>query len=308
MDRRNFVKSTAVSALAAAGAIAKGGQLPRRTYKGGDKLSIIGFGGILVMGQEQKDANALVAEAVQRGVNYFDVAPSYGDGEAETKLGPALEPFRKNAFLACKTTMRDALGAARELERSLTRLRTDHFDLYQFHAVGKMEDVDRILAPGGAAETFVKARKDGKVRHIGFSAHNAEAAIRLMNAIELDSVLFPINYVNYAEGHFGPQILAEAKKHGMARMALKALAQTTWKPGETRTYPNCWYRPIEDPDLQRQALRFTLSEEITAAITPGYPKFLRAAIDIAIAFKPMKESERTALLASARGTEPIFKA
>jgi aryl-alcohol dehydrogenase-like predicted oxidoreductase len=87
-------------------------------YKGDVKLSIIGFGGIVVCGMEQTSANAIVSEAFERGVNYFDVAPSYFDGEAEMKLGPALEPYRKRSFLACKTTVRDAEGARKELERS----------------------------------------------------------------------------------------------------------------------------------------------------------------------------------------------
>src|SRR5690606_13782422 len=99
-------------------------------------------------------------------------------------------PHRKNVFLACKTTERKAAGAQRELEQSLRRMRTDHFDLYQFHAVSSMDDVEQILGPGGAAELFTKAQKEGKLRYLGFSAHNAEAAIALMDRMPLDSVLF----------------------------------------------------------------------------------------------------------------------
>src|SRR5256885_16739050 len=86
-----------------------------------------------------------------RGVNYFDCAPSYFNGEAESKLGEALKPFRSMVFLAEKTMHRDAKGAREELERTLRRFHTDHVDLYQFHAVSSMDDVDKILAPGGAA-------------------------------------------------------------------------------------------------------------------------------------------------------------
>jgi hypothetical protein len=139
-----------------------------------------------------------------------------------------------------------------------------------------------------------------------FSAHGVDAAKLLMDSMSLDSVLFPVNYVNYAEGDFGPQILAEAKKRGLARMALKALAKTTWKTGEEKTYKNCWYRPIEDPALAERALRFTLSEDVTAAIPPGYEKFLKIAMQIASSFKPLTASERQNLLASARGVTPIF--
>ena len=101
----------------------------------------------MVSGVEQDHANRIVAEAVEKGVNYFDVAPSYGD--AEIKLGPALEPYRKDVFLACKTTQRTKEGAAAELKESLKRLRTDHLDLYQLHALSDVQkDVDAAFGPG----------------------------------------------------------------------------------------------------------------------------------------------------------------
>ena len=89
-------------------------------------------------------------------------------------------------------------------------------------------------------------------------------------------------------------------------MALKSLAQTTWKPGERKTYANCWYRPIEDAGTAEKALRFTLSEDVSAAIPPGYEKFLRMAMDFASRFKPLDSTERQELLASAKGLTPIF--
>ena len=128
--------------------------MPRRTYKNGIDLSIIALGGIVICGLSQEEASRRVAEAYDRGVNYFDCAPSYFNGEAENKLGEALKPYRSNVFLAEKTMSRDAKGAREELERTLQRFHTDHVDLYQFHAVSSMDDVDRILAPAGAAETF----------------------------------------------------------------------------------------------------------------------------------------------------------
>jgi predicted aldo/keto reductase-like oxidoreductase len=307
MQRRSFLKS-AVAGSAAGELLAAGKRIPRRVYRDNVRVSAIAFGGIVVMGMEQKDADREVAASIEAGINYFDVAPSYGRGEAEEKLGPALRPHRKNVFLACKTQMRDAAGARRELERSLQRLYTDHFDLYQFHAVSSMDDVEKILAPGGAAETFVKAREEGKVRYLGFSAHHAEAAIALMERMKLDSILFPVNFVLFSQGNFGPQILAKAKEKGVARMALKALAYSPWKKGEPRTHPKCWYRPITDPALAAKALRFTLSQEITAAVPPGDEHCYRLALDIAADFKPMPKAEQEALLVSARGVEPLFKA
>lgn len=307
MERRSFLKSTIAGTAVAAGLDAKT-TLPRRLYKDGVKLSIIGFGGIVVMGHEQAEADRIVASAVDRSVNYFDVAPSYGDGEAEIKLGPALAPYRKDVFLACKTGMRDAKGAQAELERSLARLKTDHFDLYQFHGITSMKDVDQITGPGGAGELFLRAREQGKVKYLGVSAHSAEAALALMDRFPLDSILFPVNFVCWEQGKFGPQILEKAKSKGMARMALKSMAHTNWAAGDTRKYKYCWYRPVDDPARAREVVRFTLSQDITAAIPPGDDALFELAMSAAASFKPLTASESKALLASTAGVEPLFRA
>lgn len=280
--------------------------LPRRPFRDNVRLSIIGFGGIVVVGQEPEAAAREVAAAIDRGVNYFDVAPSYGKGEAEIKLGNALRPYREKVFLACKTQKRDAAGAREELEQSLERLHTGHFDLYQFHGLRGMDDVEAILGPGGAGETFLKARKEGKVRYLGCSSHSTEAALAMMDRFPLDSILFPVNYICYGEGSFGPQVLARAKEKGVARLALKALARTRVAKGAPRQYPKCWYEPIDDREQARQALRFTLSEDVTAVIPPGDERIFRMALDLAADFKPLEPGERERLLAGARGIQPIF--
>ncbi|MFZ5928334.1 MAG: aldo/keto reductase [Acidobacteriota bacterium] len=306
MDRRTFVAATATASLPASSA-----PLPRRAYKDGVELSIIGFGGIVVMGYEQQEANRIVASAWDRGVNYYDVAPSYGDGEAEIKLGPALEPYRKNAFLACKTTRRDAEGARQEFEQSLRRLRTDYFDLYQFHAVSSMEDVEKILAPGGAAEFFLRMKKEGKARFLGFSAHHAGAALALMEKFPVDSILFPVNFVCWHEGQFGPQMLEKAKEKKIARLALKGLAHTTWPkdlPRERRKYAKCWYEPLDEPEKARLALGWTLSQEVTAAIPPGEKALFDLALSIGASFTPLSRAQKEQVASLAKGREPIFRA
>jgi len=281
-------------------------QLPKRKYAAGTDLSIIGFGGIVVCGLEQPEANRMVADSIDTGVNYFDVAPSYFDGEAEEKLGEALKPYRKDIFLACKTTERDGKGARRELEISLKRTGVDHFDLYQFHAVKDMEDVEKILGPEGAAETFIKAQKEGMIRFIGFSAHSEEAAVELLNRFPVDSVLFPVNYVNYARANFGPKVVEKAKQKGAARLALKMLAYTPLDKGKPNNYPKCWYRPIDDGILAEKALRFTLSQDITAAIPPGDEHLFTMAVTLARRFTIMNEKEQQALLASAENLNSLF--
>lgn len=319
ITRRGFIKSTsgalaftslgldvARQSQAVSTTSGKGNAMQRRVLgKTGEQLSIIGFGGIAVSGVEQLEADALVQEAIDRGVNYFDVAPSYGN--AEERLGPALEQFRKDVFLACKTTKRDKEGAATELEQSLKNLRTDHLDLYQLHAMTTEEDLQKAMGPGGAIETFVEARKKGLVRYIGFSAHSAEVALALMDQFDFDTILFPVNWVCYFNANFGPQVIARAKEKGMGRLALKAMARTTRKKGEKKEYPKCWYKPVTDPEESVLAVKFTLSEPVTAAVTPGDPRLLRRAMDIADEFQPLTDAERDDLKKRAEGLEPIFK-
>jgi len=128
----------------------------------------------------------------------------------------------------------------------------------------------------------------------------------LLDAFPCDSVLFPFNFVTATQGDFGPQILEKAKAKGVARMALKAMAYTRWAEGETRTYSKAWYRPVSDPEMRRQALRFTLSQDITAAIPPGHYELYREALDIAAAYTPLSTEEETNLRSAAIGVAPIF--
>jgi aryl-alcohol dehydrogenase-like predicted oxidoreductase len=321
MDRREFLGvvggAAAIGgvgeALTAAGTWGKGTNVvPRRAWKDGIELSILALGGIVVCKMPQEESSRRVAEAYERGINYFDCAPSYFDGEAEIKLGEALRAYRNKVFLAEKTQKRDAKAGRVELEQTLQRFHTDHVDLYQFHAVSSMDDVDKILAPGGAAELFFAAKKEGKARHLGFSAHNAPAAIRLMDALELDSVMFPVNVNAWENGGFGPQILAKAKEKGMARMALKALAMGLWpkdiKESE-RTWAKCWYEPISDPEMARMALRFTLNQDVTAAVPPGNEKIFDMAMELASGPLPVLSAEELEGLKRSVGKlEPVFRA
>ena len=280
--------------------------MERRAYGStGEELSLIGFGGIVVMGAEQDEANRRVREAFDRGINYFDVAPSYGDAEA--KLGPALIGLRDDVFLACKTGKRTKDEAASEMRDSLKRLQTDRFDLFQLHAVSSIEEAEVCLAPGGALEAFVAARDAGLVRYLGFSAHSAEAALLLMEQFDFDSILFPFNYTTYCQAQFGPQVMAMAQSNGVARLALKGMARRPWPEDADRSIAqNTWYEPHTDPAEAELALRWTLSLPITAALPPGDPKLFRLALDIAERFQPLTEAERTLVEGEARTNTPLF--
>lgn len=315
MRRRTFLVNTSTAALAAcfpaslAGMVRLPGaaRLERRSLgRTGESLSIIGLGGVVVMDSTPEQASARVAHAIERGVNYFDVAPSYGN--AEERLGPALAPYRKNVFLACKTQKRDRAGANAELETSLRRMQTDHFDLYQLHAVTTAEDVEQIFAKDGAIETFEAARKAGKVRFLGFSAHSVPAALALMDRFTFDTILFPVNFATWHAGNFGPQVLETAQRKRMGILALKSLARRPWPEGAVKTHPKCWYEPVTDTASVRDALRFTLSHPVTAAIPPGDENLFALALDLAAEFKPLTPDEAEAIKQKGLATPPLFHA
>jgi len=313
MKRRIFIRNSVLGSMALTiptirsfgNNFSAGYQIPKRVLgKTGEKLSVIGFGGIMLNDNPQDFANEMVAKAYDLGVNYYDVAPGYGN--AQEKLGPALKSYRKNCFLACKTHDRTVAGSQNELEDSLRKLETDHFDLYQLHALSSVEEVEKVFGPGGAMETFVKAKKEGKVKHLGFSAHSVDAALLAMKNYDFDSILFPINFACWNAGNFGPQVFAEAEKRGMGILALKAMALTPLEQGEQKFDKNVWYRPIQDEEVMKMALKYTLSKNITAAVPPGKNTLFLKALEFMNDYKPISEEETTKLLILSKTTKPIF--
>jgi predicted aldo/keto reductase-like oxidoreductase len=271
----------------------------------GVTLPLIGFGGLIVRDTEQGYANNLVAKAFERGVNYFDVAPTYGN--AEDILGPALLPLRNKSFLACKTTQRDKVGSEKELNESLAKLKTDHFDLYQLHGLKNIDEAEKSFAANGAMETFLKAKQDGKIRFIGFSAHSEEVALFAMEQFEFDTILFPVNFICWFQGNFGISTIAKAKEKSLGILALKSLAFTYVPQGKERPHARLWYQPIDDAETANLALRFALSQGTTAAIPPGDELFFWKAVEIAEKFSLITEEETEKLKKLSEGVVPIFK-
>jgi Predicted oxidoreductases of the aldo/keto reductase family len=314
MQRRDFMKQAAIAAaVTSASRVKADGKVPvnpiaKRTLgKTGERLSIIGFGGIVVTDTEPNAAANIVAEAVDRGINYFDVAPSYGN--AQERLGPALAPYRKNCFLACKTEGRKKDDSRAQLEESLKLLKTDHFDLYQFHALTKMTELDTVLGPGGAMETMEAAKREGKIRHIGFSVHSVETALAAMDRYDFDTVLFPLNWLLVSQANFGMQILKKAQEKQMGILCLKGMAKTVWAADQKKDHPQpkCWYKPAGFPEEASLGLRWTLSHPITAAIPPGDEKYFRLAMDVAQNYKPLEPHEEETLLSGGHNVEPFFR-
>jgi predicted aldo/keto reductase-like oxidoreductase len=157
-------------------------------------------------------------------------------------------------------------------------------------------------------ETMEAAKKEGKIRYIGFSVHSAETALAAMDRYHFDTVLFPVNFVLFSQANFGPQILQRAQEKGMGILALKAMAKTVWSTDQKQSHPEpkCWYQPAAFPDEASLGLRWTLGHPVTAALPPGDEKYFRLAMDVAQNYTPLEQHEEHALLARASGVEPIF--
>jgi len=293
---------------ATSGAAPTAADLPRRQLGHlPEKLSTVGFPGLALARYEQKECTEGIHKAFDQGVNYYDVAPAYGNGQSEIKMGIGLQGLdRSRYFLACKTKMRDKEGAREELERSLKRLKTDHFDLYQMHHLVKVEDVRRALGPGGALETFLKAKEEGKIKHLGFSAHTTKAAVEALTGFRFDTVMFPINFVEYYLRDFGKEVLALADERGAAVLAIKPMSLGPWSQGvePTRKY---WYRSVEEEREVRLAMRFTLSQKgVVAGFPPAFLDLLDKAIVAARSYRPPTEAELEELKEIAQKCQSLF--
>lgn len=282
--------------------------VPKRTLgRTGCQISVVGFPGLALVHYDQKAGTDGLHKAFDNGVNYFDVAPAYGNGEAETKMGIGLQGLdRDRIFLSCKTKMRDKDGARKELENSLRTLKTDHFDLYQLHHLVRIDEVKQAVGPGGAMETFLKAKEEGKIRFIGFSAHSTKAALEALKSFDFDTVMFPINFVEYYKRDFGRAVLEEAARKGAAVIAIKTMSRGAW-PQNTPRSRQWWYRSVEEEHEVNLAWRFTLSRPgVATGIPPSFIDLLDKAVRACRAYREPTETELDELKALAQTCDSIF--
>ena len=318
MNRRDFLRATTAAGLA--GALSRSlqgaerpmtfqGKLPRRKIGNTDIMaSLCGMGGVVAMREKPERVRELVAEAMDLGVNYFDIAPTYGN--AEELMGPVLQPHRDKIVIACKTQKRDRKGAAEELRQSLKTLKTDRFDVYQMHAITDVEkDVKRAMQDDGAIRAFEDAKKEGLVRYLGFSAHSVEAATAALDAFDFDTVLYPVNCVCHHEGNFVEPVLEKAGEKGAGVIAIKAVAKAPWPKGTPKEdkLPKAWYQAFTEDERMRLCLKWTLSRPGVAATVPSgnvdlFLRTIKMATDLG---EPTKE-ELATIEAMAQGKDPLF--
>jgi len=166
--------------------------------------------------------------------------------------------------------------------------------------------VKQALGPGGAIETFLKAREEGKIKYIGFSAHTTKAALEAMRGFQYDTVMFPINFVEYYLKDFGKAVLELANEQGAGVLAIKAMSRGTWPQGVDRPR-KWWYRSVEDELEVNMAWRWTLSQKgVVAGFMPSFLDLVEKAVTAAKAFRPVSDGEIEELKRVAKTSDSIF--
>lgn len=200
----------------------------RRRILGRTGLSVneIGFGGIPIQRVNQGTANELVAEAINQGVNFFDSARGYTN--SEELMGNALAPYREEIIIATKSMVRDYAGMQADLETSLKNFHTDHIDLYQFHFVNTMEQVNQILGENGAYKALTEAKAAGKVGHIGITSHSADLLEAVLPMGVFDTIQFPYNLIE-RQGEKGFKMAGD---QNIGIIAMKPMAGGALEQGE----------------------------------------------------------------------------
>jgi len=275
----------------------------------GAKITFITMGGCGLGYVDQNEADKAVKLAMDHGINMIDVAPTYGN--AEIRLNPWIEKYRNKFFLSEKTLKRKKNGAWRQLKRSLEKLGTSYFDLYQFHAVSSMEELDQILGENGAMEAFLEAKETGIIKNIGITAHHDVRV--LQKALELsddiDTVLLPVyvaTFVRPSPVNDFKKILEITRKKNIGVTAIKAISKSRWN-GEA-SY-NTWYKPQTSQELIDQAVWFTLSQEgVTTYSLPCDIRLWPLVLDAAVRFKKLNEEEQKKVVSAAIENEyqPLF--
>jgi uncharacterized protein len=305
MDRRDFLKSASAAGVSAAVSAnpqtappspIKRPESPDMIYRElgttGERVSAIGMGGYHLGKQpEASQSIQLMHAGIDRGITFLDNCWDYNDGISEVRMGQALRNgYRQKVFLMTKMDGRTAVEYNKQLEQSLGRLQTDMIDLVQFHEIIRMEDPDRIFAPGGAIEAAIAARQAGKIRYIGFTGHKDPAVhLRMLETAQkhnfhFDTVQMPINVMDAHFRSFTKEVMPVALKQGIGVLAMKTF-------GDPYILKSNTVQPIE-------ALHYGLTLPVSVVITGiDTTQVLDQAFEAARTFKPLDQTQISSLLA-----------
>jgi len=274
--------------------------------KTGMNVSTVAYGGIvsnmkapsgqMLSEHPQEASDAHVRFALDHGVNYFDVAPTYG--EAQFRLGNSLRGCRDKVYLACKTTERDYDGARREFEESLQMLHTDYFDTYQMHALNTMEELEQAFSENGVMRLILEEKKAGRVRNVGITSHSEATVLEALRRYDFDTVLFPLNWMMNMGYGMGSTLVPELHRRGVGLLCMKSMVERGYygpdDPARAR-YPKSWCKLIEPDtqvDLLLAAMKYAWSLGIDTLIPPGDYEHFEFAVQHADALtEPLTDAE-----------------
>ncbi len=307
-SRRTFLKlSTAAAAGLSISAAPNHRDMPYRILgRTGESVSLLGLGGAHIAhhgNMEEKEAIALMHAAIDEGINFFDNAWGYSDGESERRMGKALRGHRDRVFLMTKDASRHPQRAIAHLEESLRRLQTDAIDLWQFHNIKQPNDPERIYEQG-LLEAALKAKEEGKIRYIGFTGHTLPSlhVEMIERGFAWDATQMPINVFDPHYLSFVEQVLPVAVEKNIGVIAMKTLAGSPEAILETGVA------------TAAECLRYAMSLPVATACS-GMDSLekLRQNIAAARSFTPLEAEEQLALLSRTqelgmRGTHESYKA
>lgn len=310
MDRRGFMKTVAAASLVTSLppnlSRAAGTEIPYRTLgRTGEKVSIVGIGGYHLGPPSEQESLQIIRTALDEGVNFLDNCWDYNGGVSEERMGKALrDGYRKKAFLMTKIDGHTKRAAVQQLDESLRRLQTDHVDLLQFHEVIRDSDPDQIFSQGGI-EAVLEAKKQGKVRYIGFTGHKSPDIHAKMletafaHNFTFDAVQMPLNVMDAHFDSFEKKVLPILVKHNIGVLGMKPMGDAIILNSKTAT--------------PRECLHYAMNLPTTVVITGcDSMTILQQALDAARSFKPMSKEQVTILLqktasASAQGEFERYK-
>ena len=264
----------------------------RKLGKADAEVSIIGVGGyhLGLSNVNEQGAIAIVRKALDEGINFLDNCWDYNAGVSEERMGKALQDgYRQKAFLMTKIDGRTGAEARKQIEQSLLRLKTDHIDLLQIHEVIRMTDPEQAFQPGNVVDVLQQARKEGKIRFLGFTGHKSpeihmhmiETAVQ--HGFQFDTVQMPVNALDHHYDSFGQRVIPLAQKHGIAVLGMKPLSNGAILKTNTISAV--------------EALHYAMSVPVTVTIT-GCESLanLEQALSVARNFKPMSDQQKIAVL------------